>query len=57
METLPALELEIDVVELFSFNSNFKVSAKCFVWYCRMLVKMKNVKDAATKRFKNCIDK
>ena len=57
METLPALKLEIDVVELFSFNSNFKVSAKCFVWYCRMLVKMKNVKDAATKRFKNCIDK
>lgn len=57
METLPALELEIDVVELFSFNSNFNVSAKHFVWYCRMLVKMKNVKDAATKRFKNCIDK
>ena len=39
--TLPILEqngrkLEIDVVELLLFTLNFKISAKFFVWYCRM---------------------
>lgn len=39
--TLPILEqngrkLEIDVVELLLFILNFKISAKYFVWHCRM---------------------
>ena len=49
--TLSVLEqngrkLRIDVVvELLPFTLNFKISAKYFVWRCRMLLKMKKVND------------